>query len=117
MSQNRFIISREDLVQDPVTIITDGLLIGRLLECELLLNHPAVSRTQAGIKEVNGTYFLFNLRPSNPAKLNGKPITGNEALSAGDALEVGPFLLDIEQTDDALVIKVSLQIGRAPERV
>src|SRR6266496_3037366 len=62
--ENRYIIIREDLVQDPVTIITDGLLIGRLLECELLLNHPAVSRAQAGIKLVDGSYFLFSLGPS-----------------------------------------------------
>ena len=31
MSENRFIIIREDLVQDPVTLISDGLLIGRLV--------------------------------------------------------------------------------------
>jgi len=59
---NKYIIIREDLVQDPVTIITDGLLVGRLQECELLLNHPAVSRAQAGIKLINGNYFLFSLR-------------------------------------------------------
>ena len=34
--ENKYVIIREDLVQDPVTIITDGLLIGRLQECELL---------------------------------------------------------------------------------
>jgi hypothetical protein len=113
--QNKYIIIREDLVQDPVTIISDGFLIGRLLECELLLNHPAVSRTQAGIKEVRNTYFLFNLRPSNPVKLNGKAVEGNEALSAGDTLEVGPFHLDIDRNEDALVIRVSLQIGRVAE--
>ena len=33
--ENKYIIIREDLVQDPVTIITDGLLVGRLQECEL----------------------------------------------------------------------------------
>ena len=111
MAQNKYLIIREDLVQDPVTIITEGLLIGRLLECELLLNHPAVSRAQAGIKAARGNYYLFSLRPSNPAKLNGKPVEENEALAPGDIVEVGPFLLDIDQTDDALVIKVSLIIG------
>jgi pSer/pThr/pTyr-binding forkhead associated (FHA) protein len=113
--QNKYVIIREDLVQDPVTIITDGLLVGRLQECELLLNHPSVSRTQAGIKEVSGAYFLFNLRPSNPVTLNGKVVERNEALSPGDTLGVGPFLLDIESTEEALVIKVSLQIGRVAE--
>jgi len=67
---NKYIIIREDLVQDPVTIITAGLLVGRLQECELLLNHPSVSRAQAGIKLVQDSYFHFGLRPSNPVKLN-----------------------------------------------
>src|SRR5438552_2939127 len=113
--ENKYVIVREDLVQDPVTIITDGLLIGRLQECELLLNHPAVSRAQAGIKLVKESYFLFGLRPSNPVKLNGKPVEENEALAPGDLLEVGPFLLDIDLTDVALVIRVSLQIGTVVE--
>ncbi len=115
VQENKYVIIREDLVQDPVTIITDGLLIGRLLECEVLLNHPSVSRAQAGIKEANGIYYVFSLRPSNPVKLNGKAVEENEALSPGDMLEVGPFLLEIDRTDDALVIKVSLQIGMVVE--
>ena len=115
--QNKFIILREDLVQDPVTIITDGLLIGRLRECELLLNHPSVSRVQAGIKQIEGDYYIFGLRPSNPVKLNGKPVGENEALGGGDVIEVGPFLLDLERSEGALVIKVSLQIGRSAHRL
>src|SRR5258705_3200164 len=109
--ENKYIIIREDLVLDPVTIITDGLLLGRLQECELLLNHPSVSRAQAGIKLIDGSYFLFSLRPSNPVKLNGKAIDENEALAPGDVFEVGPFLLEIDLTEEALVIKVSLLIG------
>jgi pSer/pThr/pTyr-binding forkhead associated (FHA) protein len=111
MNENRFIIIREDLVQDPVTIISDGLLIGRLVECELLLNHPAVSRAQAGIKEIDDNYYLFSLRPANPPQLNGKPVEQNEALAAGDIIAVGPFLLEIDRGDEGLIIKVSLQIG------
>jgi hypothetical protein len=110
-SQNKYIILREDLVQDPVTIISDGLLIGRLHECELLLNHPSVSRAQAGIKEINGAFYLFGLRPSNPVTINGKLVETNEALASGDVLGIGPYLLDIDRADDALVIRVSLQIG------
>ena len=114
---NKFIVVREDLVQDPLTIITDGFLIGRLKECELLLNHPSVSRVQAGIKQIEGDYYIFGLRPSNPVKLNGKAVGENEALGAGDVLEVGPFLLDIDRSEAALVIKVSLQIGRSAPRL
>ncbi len=108
---SRFIIVREDLVQAAVTIISDGLLIGRLPECEILLNHPEVSRIQAGIKAVDDNYYLFSLRPKNPPKLNDKEVTQNEALAPGDVLELQPFLLEIDRADDALVIKVSRQIG------
>jgi pSer/pThr/pTyr-binding forkhead associated (FHA) protein len=115
MPANKYVIIREDLVQDPATIITDGLLLGRLQECELLLNHPSVSRAQAGIKLVKDSYFLFGLRPSNPVKLNGKPVEENEALAPGDVIEVGPFLLEVDLTEDSLVIKVTLQIGTVVE--
>jgi len=112
---NKYIIIREDLVQDPLTVISDGLLVGRLLECELLLNHPSVSRAQAGIKEINGNYYLFSLRPSNPVVLNGKPVEVNETLAPGDILDVGPFRLEIDGSQDALIIKVSLRIGVVAE--
>jgi len=114
-SGNRFIIIREDLVQDPLTIISDGLLIGRLPECELLLNHPSVSRAQAGIKEVDDNYYLFSLRPGNPPKLNGKPLEENQALAPGDVIAIGPFLLEVDRTQEGLVLKVALQIGTVIE--
>jgi len=110
-SPRKFIIIREDLVQDPLTIITEGLLIGRLPTCELPLNHPAVSRAQAGIRGLSDGFYLFSLRQSNPVKLNGNPVEQNSALAPGDVLEVGPFLLEIDRSDDALVIKVTLRIG------
>src|SRR5690349_14856629 len=93
---NQFILIRDDLLVDPVTIISDGLLIGRLLQCELLLNHPSVSRVQAGIKQIDDNYYLFALRPKNPVLLNGKPVEENEALAAGDIIEVGPYQLQID---------------------
>ena len=81
---NQYVIIREDLLIDPVTVITEGLLIGRLPQCELLLNHPAVSRVQAGIKQIENDYYLFALRPKNPVLLNGKPVEENEALAPGE---------------------------------
>jgi len=117
MSANQFIIIRDDLLVDPVTIIADGLLIGRLGQCELLLNHPSVSRVQAGIKQVEDDYYLFALRPGNPVILNGKPVVENEALAAGDIIEVGPFHLQIESADGALMIRVELRIGMKPSEI
>jgi len=111
MPTNQYVIIRDDLLVDPVTIISEGLLIGRLPQCELLLNHPSVSRVQAGIKQFEEGYYLFALRPKNPVILNGKHVEENEALAAGDIIEVGPFHLQIESAGDGLVIRVEVRIG------
>src|SRR5713226_9786701 len=112
--QGTFIIIRDDLQVDQVTIVAEGLLAGRLPTCELLLNHPSVSRLHAGITATEGEYYIRNLRPANPIMLNGKPLEQYEALTGGDVLGIGPFSLNIDFKDDALVINVSVQIGATP---
>ncbi len=110
-----FIIVREDLQIDPVTIETEGLLIGRLPTCELLLNHPSVSRLHAGITcDDEGSYYIRNLRPGNPIMLNGAKLEEYEALAPGDVLGIGPFALNVQSAPGALLVKVSLQIAASP---
>lgn len=114
---NRYLLIRDDLILDPVTVITEGLLIGRLPQCELLLNHPSVSRVQAGIKQFENDYYLFALRPKNPVLLNGKPVDQNEALAPGDIIEAGPFRLEIDVAENTLTIRVELRIGMKPSEI
>ena len=116
-ANNQYIIIRDDLPVDPVTIISEGLLIGRLLQCDLMLNHPSVSRVQAGIKQIDDNYYLFSLRPNNPVILNGKPVEENEALAAGDIIEVGPYQLQIDSTENELVLRVEVGIGAKPSEI
>ena len=106
-----FIIIREDLQVDPVTIVAEGLLVGRLPTCELLLNHPSVSRLHAGITNSEGDYYIRNLRPGNPIMLNGARLEEYEALADGDVMGIGPFALNIHFLQGALALKVSLQIA------
>src|SRR5258707_334547 len=112
--QGTFIIIRDDLQVDPATIVAEGLLAGRLPMCELLLNDPSVSRLHAGITATEGEYYIRNLRPANPIMLNGNPLQQYEALTAGDVLGIGPFSLNIDFRDEALLIRVSVQIGATP---
>src|SRR2546425_2623254 len=112
--QGTFIIVREDLQVDPVTIVAEGILVGRLPTCELLLNHPSVSRLHAGITNAESTYYIRNLRPGNPILLNGERLEEYQALAAGDVLGIGPFALNMDFQGEALVIKVSLQIAATP---
>src|SRR3954468_14210381 len=108
--ESTFIIVREDLQLDKATIVAEGILLGRLPTCELLLNHPSVSRLHAGIS-FDGDYYIRTLRQSNPVVLNGTTLLDYEALAPGDVLGIGPFALNIELDQGMLVIKVSLQIA------
>lgn len=112
--ETTFIVVREDLQVDPVTIVGAGVLIGRLPTCELLLNHPSVSRLQAGITNVEGAYYIRNFRSGNPVTLNGEKLVEYQALTDGDVLGVGPFVLNIDLIEGVLAIKVSIQIGATP---
>ena len=109
-----FIIVREDLQVDRITIVAEGVLIGRLPICELLLNHPSVSRLHAGITYADGNYYLRNLRPGNPIMVNGAKLEEYEALADGDVVGIGPFALNIDFAQGVLIVKVSLQIAASP---
>jgi hypothetical protein len=108
-----FIIVREDRGLDPTTLVAQGLKIGRAPGRDLLLNHPDVSRLHAGIKEIEGRFYLFNLSSSNSTTLNGRLVALEEAdaLASGDEVRIGPFFLAVERKDEGLQITVTLQFG------
>ncbi|MEK6325134.1 MAG: NAD(P)-binding domain-containing protein [Acidobacteriota bacterium] len=115
--KNKFIIKRSDLTVDDVTLETDGLTIGRLITNDLALNHRTVSRTHAGIIEINGEYWVFNLSTSNGTVLNGA-LVDKTALADGDVLQIGRYILRVSYAGDALAITVEMeqdaQLGDRP---
>ncbi|PYS84451.1 MAG: hypothetical protein DMF67_05075 [Acidobacteria bacterium] len=110
---SKFIINREDLNVDPVTLVTDGLKIGRAPSCELVLNHPMVSRLHAGINDADGRYYLYNFSHSSGTTLNGRvvAIESAEVLADGDVVQIGPYFLRISRAGDALSIGVTLEVA------
>src|SRR5205085_11496372 len=90
-----FIITREDQQLDATKLVSEALSIGRATDCELNLNHPTVWRMHAGIKEVGDIFYIFHLAPSNSTTINGRLIEEEEALAAGDIVQIGPFCLYI----------------------
>jgi hypothetical protein len=108
-----FFITRDDLDQDRGRFITDGLLVGRGVNCELKLSHQAVSRLQAVIRKQDGKFLISNLQPSNPFLVNGRFIEEKEevALSTGDVLIIGLYGLTVEHRDEALNIRVERLLG------
>jgi pSer/pThr/pTyr-binding forkhead associated (FHA) protein len=114
LRNSTFIITREDRAEDAKTLVTEGLRIGRQNDCDLVLNHPTVSRLHAGINRVGRRFYLINLSGSNATTLNGRVITFDEteALANGDQIRIGPFFLIIEQSADQLLqIRVSHQFA------
>jgi hypothetical protein len=117
-----FVVTREDLAQEALTLVTDGLKVGRLPSCEVVLNHPTVSRLHAGIKEADGRFYVFNFSHSSGTTLNGRVVAVEEAeaLADGDVLQIGPFSLHVAREGEALHIKVALQmaarVGESEER-
>ncbi len=111
--ETTFIIAREDRAEDPKTILSDGLRIGRLPDSDVWLNHPTVSRLHAGINRIEGYFYLINLSASSATTLNGRAIPFNEAeaLAEGDVVRIGPFFLYIEHTEEIFRLRVSLQFA------
>jgi pSer/pThr/pTyr-binding forkhead associated (FHA) protein len=110
---SRFVITREDLNVAPAVFVSDGLKIGRLPSCELVLNHPTVSRLHAGINEADGRFYLYNFSHSSGTALNGRvvPVEAAEALVGGDVIQIGPFFLYVERESDALYVRVRLEVA------
>jgi len=114
--QSTFTITRDDRDEDPKTIVSEGLRIGRLADSDVWLNHPLVSRLHAGINEIEDYFCLINLSASSPTTLNGRVVPFNEAaaLTVGDVIQIGPFFLTIEDIDmerDILRLRVVLEFA------
>jgi hypothetical protein len=110
---SKFIVIRKDVTLDPVMIESEGLTIGRLIGNDLALNHPTVSRTHAGIKEIEGDYWIFNLSEANGTLLNGEQIE-KTPLADGDLIQIGPFFLYPKYDDKDLRLEVEMTVNPLP---
>src|SRR6266571_4238239 len=110
-AKSRFILKRKDsdVSVDDVVLETEGLVIGRLISNELVLNHRAVSRTHACINQIGSDFWLFNLSKSNGTSLNGE-LVDRTALADGDVIQIGPYLLRVNYQAQALAITVERQL-------
>lgn len=113
VQRGTIVIEREDRAQNSVKLVTEGLRIGRMPECEVSLNHPSVSRLHAGVNYIAGRFFLINLSHSSSTTLNGRLVASDEAeaVADGDVLQIGPFVVYFNYRKDELHIKVSQQIA------
>jgi ABC transport system ATP-binding/permease protein len=96
------------------------LLVGRLPENDLALDHPAVSRFHARISRVDGGYVLEDLDSANGSFVNGARVPEGAALplATGDIIRIGPFKLTVsahglEQADESHDLRLdALHLGQ-----
>lgn len=90
-----------------------ALRVGRQIDCEVLLNHPSVSRLHAGINEIDGRFYLVNLSSSHAVTLNSRLVEINqpEALADGDVAQIGSFFLNMNRRGGTLRVHVSYHVA------
>lgn len=77
-----------------------SVLIGRALDCDLVLDDRAISRRHARIFLEKGCYFVEDLGSSNGTRVNGAPVR-RARLHRGDALALGSRLLEFSSPQSA----------------
>jgi thioredoxin reductase/NAD-dependent dihydropyrimidine dehydrogenase PreA subunit len=101
----RFVIQRRDLGATELVLELDGLSIGSSLDSDLLLNHPTVSRTHAGIREINGAFWITNLSKTNGTLVDGKLIETVQ-LEPDDFIRIGVFVLRPAMKSGELTLEI-----------
>lgn len=91
----KFTVNTAATGKAPLTFETDGIKIGRLPACEVVLDHNAVSRIHAAINYQDARYVLVNLSSSNVLTLNGRTLgpKQDDVLTGGDTIQIGPFTI------------------------
>lgn len=106
----KFTVIRKDLQNDPVTLDNEGLTLGRLASSDLWLNHPLVSRTHAGIREIGSDFWITNLSAANGTLLNGT-VVDSSPLAAGDLIQIGPFAIHVSFVNRVLTLTVEMSVN------
>jgi pSer/pThr/pTyr-binding forkhead associated (FHA) protein len=113
----------------PVTVITPSgdlelntgsLLIGRLPECEVLLQDTLVSRMHARISVQSNSVLVEDLHSTNGVYVNGQRVQHSTVLREGDRILIGTTELSLfEYRDSSLMrLKAARPVSMSPaERV
>jgi hypothetical protein len=76
-----------------VALDKEVLTIGRLAECDIVVNDKGVSRRHAQIRTKDGASTLTDLGSTNGTSLNGKPVQ-SRPLNDGDRITVGTTVIE-----------------------
>ena len=67
--------------------VTETILIGRAIDCDLAIMSPHMSRHHAQIEIQDGVLSIEDLESANGTQVNGEPIKGKQVLNHGDVVQ------------------------------
>jgi hypothetical protein len=80
-----------------VAVDKDVITIGRMADCDIVLDDKGASRRHAQIRTQDGTTTLTDLGSTNGTRLNGERV-GSRALQDGDRITVGTTVIEFRRT-------------------
>jgi hypothetical protein len=86
----------EDGAVRTVPVHRDSVTIGRLPDCDVVIEDKGASRRHAQLKRKGATYTLTDLGSTNGTKLNGETIQSRE-LHNGDKITIGTTVLEFRR--------------------
>ncbi len=70
----------------------DEVVIGRVAECDIVLNHITVSRKHASVKKTPDGYVVKDLKSANGIRVNDKDVA-EAVLKDDDEITIGNYAL------------------------
>lgn len=91
------LIVHEDGTRREVSLDRPTVTIGRLPECEVVLNDRGASRRHAQIRANDDVFTLTDLGSTNGTRLNGQTVQSRE-LEDGDRITIGSTILEFRRS-------------------
>jgi hypothetical protein len=90
------LVIHEDGEVRSLPVRRDSVTIGRLPDCDVVIDDKGASRRHAQLKRKGGTYTLTDLGSTNGTKLNGETVQSRE-LHDGDKITIGTTLIEFRR--------------------
>ncbi len=96
MGMVKLIIEDDEGKTTVVPLIRDEITIGRKEGNTIRLTERNVSRRHAKLVKQNGALFIEDLNSYNGIKVNGNKIAGRVAVTEGDRIQIGDYVLGLK---------------------
>jgi hypothetical protein len=95
------------------------IIIGRSQSCDLVIDHPMVSRRHASLRATSSALVVEDLSSRNGVEINGTACTGVNELRDGDTLTIGDRAFQVRIIETGARASTDVTIvgsARRPER-